>query len=465
MCAPLATPALVFPPTVRSTHAAPTASPPPAAVPTSRLKSCSLVALTVIAPALSTVPPRVAALVLASLTTTTAAPTPATPPAAASACTSMRSSMRLETTIAPPDDSVPVDDAVALVLTLRMLMLAAMPTAPTPTAPPIMFVSRYSLARTCSLSPASTVAPLMIAEVPMTSGAAAIWFLMFKETPPIRLAFMLELTLLWALPILVELGPDCSLPMPLMLPTPLSRVSVLCACASSSTLLPLRSRALWSVRAPESLESAKFLSSFVPMFHTETAPARPTAPAAPLIVRLSTDLIAAALTAMSSLAFTRPLPTMLAAVLLFRLPTSTAPPMPTKPPAIASAKVCTVAWLLATTTTSCAEFAVALSLKLTSAAPMVALVSDESRSTVSEPDAPTKPPPPAIARWNRSSLERASTTTPLAAMVPKLPPAVVPSRTVNPVPLPSAVTSAPSAIRAVVCLSTTTTPTAAPIPT
>ena len=48
--APLATRAPVLPPTSRSTQAAPMAKPPPAAVPTSRLKRWSLIADTVIAP-------------------------------------------------------------------------------------------------------------------------------------------------------------------------------------------------------------------------------------------------------------------------------------------------------------------------------------------------------------------------------------------------------------------------------
>ena len=90
------------------------------------------------------------------------------------------------------------------------------------------------------------------------------------------------------------------------------------------------------------------------------------------MVVVSTDLIAAAFTITSSCAFTRAPLLTLAAVWLFTLPTSTAPPMPPRPPAIARTKVLASTLLLATTTASCALSEFPLAFQLISASLTVA---------------------------------------------------------------------------------------------
>ena len=73
----------------------------------------------------------------------------------------------------------------------------------------------------------------------------------------------------------------------------------------------------------------------MPIDQTEIAPWMPTRPPAPLTVNPSSDLIATAFTSTSLRARTTAPDWMVAPVSFLMLPTVTAPPTPTKPPAMA----------------------------------------------------------------------------------------------------------------------------------
>ena len=128
-----------------------------------------------------------------------------------------------------------------------------------------------------------------------------------------------------------------------------------------------------------------------PTDHTATEPATPTTPPAPDSVKVLRSISDRPLTATSPAAATSAPPRMRAAVSFFRLPTCTAPPTPTKPPATAPVKCEPVALLAALTNTPWSASAPALpSARLMRAlAPITAVVSESSKVTPTAPPTPT----------------------------------------------------------------------------
>src|SRR5882672_1461952 len=101
-----------------------------------------------------------------------------------------------------------------------------------------------------------------------------------------------------------------------------------------------RSREFWVFLVePSSLLSEYSAFNAVPIDHTDTAPATPTNPPAPLSTNPSISLIASALTSTSFLAVTTAPLRISAPTSFFSTPTLTAPPTPTNPPAIAPVKL------------------------------------------------------------------------------------------------------------------------------
>ena len=134
---------------------------------------------------------------------------------------------------------------------------------------------------------------------------------------------------------------------------------------------------------------------------------------------------------------------MKAAVSFLMLPTSTAPPMPTKPPARPPANEKVLMRLPARTVTPCWPDAPALPLSRLMRAPLStqARVSLSISVIATPPAMPTKPPPAAIARWVTSSLLVACTTTPCAVVVLNAAtPLALPSST-PPMPVPKPLAS------------------------
>ncbi len=187
----------------------------------------------------------------------------------------------------------------------------------------------------------------------------------------------------------------------------------------------------------------------MPTDHTDTAADRPTRPPAPLKVKPSSSVMPSAFTLTSFFAVTAA-PARISALVSLRMPpTSTAPPTPTKPPAIAPAKDVMRTSFAAFTQTLWLPLAPELSPWLISALPIHAKVSESTSVTVTAPETPTKPAPPAAVRWKMSSLDCACTTSPCTVPVPKSspPPVMLPFSTPpTPVPAPPAYTSAPSAM-------------------
>ena len=153
-----------------------------------------------------------------------------------------------------------------------------------------------------------------------------------------------------------------------------------------------------------------------------------------------------------------------AVVRLLTVPTSTPPASAPAPSAIEPVTTCERSWLRALTFTSCAAFAPALLWLICALLPMAADVSERTDSTEIAPEMPAySPAAPLATTVNRSSDEVACTCTPRASLV--VPSTSWPLKAVMPaVPLPLALTAAPSPMAAWVLLVMLLTPTAAPTP-
>src|SRR5512135_160710 len=419
--APPSTEAYVPPPTSTRVNDAPTATAP---VPNWPVVSSSVrfeIAVTLTEVAFVTLP-IVACTTLSSLITATAAPIPTKPPAPSRSMRLTLSFRVAPTVIVLPALSVPSASAETLSETEKIATEAPAPTKPPANWPPMIEKLDCSLAVTAIEWPAIAV-PSMIADVPAGVDLALSVSLIFCAVGALAsILFAASCTCpcrrfcgVFALP----------LPSPLTLPKPPPPLPVtvpvaLCACVPAllSADLPLP-----SVAFPVSLPLSSLLLFWicVPTDHTLTAPPTPTKPPAPLASKPLMFFSPTAFTSMSCAAFSVAPDSTFAEVLLFNVPTSTAPETPTKPPAMPSTKVCTLASFAALMKTFWLPCALPVSPFMTAFAPTSATVLELISVTPTAPDTPTKPPAPAATICRTCSLDPACTIRPVPVVVSNAP--------------------------------------------